>query len=82
MSFFHQRQHSATEAFEITEDDDAVISPPTRGIYLGGAGNLVVVLAGDSAPVTFTALAAGVIHPLQVIKVMEASTATAIVGVR
>lgn len=82
MSFFHQRQHAATEAFAITEDDDVVISPPTRGIYIGGAGNLVAVLAGDTEPQTFTAIAVGVVHPLQVKKVMEASTCSLIIGVR
>ncbi len=79
------RSHSATTSFPITEDDDLVISPPTRGIYIGGAGNLVCLLDGDAddaTPRTFTAIAIGVVHPLQVKKVMEASTCTLIIGVR
>jgi hypothetical protein len=70
----------ATKAVAITPDDDTDIDV-TRGLYVGGAGDLVVVLGDDDTPMTFTAIAAGVIHPLRVKRVMEASTANGILGV-
>jgi hypothetical protein len=84
MAFLHQRTNSATQAFDVTESDDVVYSPPLRGIYVGGAGNLDVVLVGDpDGNVShFDNIAVGVIHPLQVKKVMASTTATLIVGVR
>lgn len=56
---------------------------PTRGLYIGGAGDLVVVMAGepgDATSVTFTGVLAGCILPLQVRKVLSSSTATLIVA--
>jgi hypothetical protein len=82
MSFIHKNQSAATIAFPITESDVAEVSPPTRGLYIGGEGNITVVMAGGGDPVEFVGLAVGVIHPLQVRKVMAATTATSIVGVR
>lgn len=84
MSFFHQRTNSATKAFDVTKDDDVVYSPPLRGIYIGGAGNLDVELVGNPTGQVahFDNLAVGVIHPLQIRKVLESTTATLIVGVQ
>ena len=52
----------------------------TRGLYVGVSGDVVVTLA-DGNDVTFTSLAAGVIHPIQCIRVKcTGTTATAIVA--
>lgn len=51
---------------------DAAISP-TRGLYVGGTGNVSVVMASGRT-VTLTALAAGMIHPISVTKVNTSGT--------
>ena len=59
---------------------DATVVPQTRGIWVGGAGNLAVIFAGDSAAVTLVGVAAGTMLPIQVTKVMATNTtATSIV---
>lgn len=55
----------------------------TRGISFGTAGTLEVELAnGDTVIIPDGALAAGVIHPLQVVRVDSDSGASDIVGYR
>lgn len=50
---------------------------PARGIYVGGTGNLVVRMpAAPDTDVTFTAIAAGCIHPIETVQVRSSSTAT------
>ncbi|MBU0642351.1 MAG: hypothetical protein KJ731_15500 [Alphaproteobacteria bacterium] len=61
-----------------TEDQPYV----TRGLYVGTSGNVTVLLAGDSTPVTLNNLVAGVLHPLRVKRVYATGlTAAALVGV-
>lgn len=69
-----------TKAAAVTPSDTVDLTTPTRGIYIGGAGNLKVdTLGGDT--VTFNALAVGVIHWIQVKRVYSTgTTATAIVA--
>lgn len=68
-------------ATAITPHDDNDLTIVTRGLYVGGAGDVAVILHGGEA-VTFTSLAAGVIHPLRVTRVKATgTTATAILGV-
>jgi hypothetical protein len=67
------------KAVAITPSDVTVI-PDTRGIYVGGAGNLTVRMQ-DGQTVTFTAVAVGVILDIAVDMVMATdTTATAIVA--
>lgn len=55
-----------------------------KGFYVGGAGNVVAVMAGnhtDDATVTFTGLLAGVVYPFQIRRIFATNTtATLIVG--
>lgn len=54
---------------------DSTIIPPTRGIYVGGTGNVVIKdMAGNI--VTYNAVPAGVVLPVQCTQVLAASTAT------
>jgi hypothetical protein len=70
----------ANSAFAITPNDNSNLSVTTRALYVGGSGNLVATLAGDTAAVTFTGLQAGY-HPLRVKKVSATgTTCTAILG--
>ena len=50
-----------------------------KAIYCGGAGNLVVTAADDSAPETFV-VGAGALIPVRAKLVAAASTATGIVA--
>jgi hypothetical protein len=67
-------------AIEVTPDDDNDLDYITRAVYVGGAGDLTAILEGGGEAVTFTGVQAGVIYPLRVRRVMETTTATAIVG--
>ena len=53
----------------------------TRGLYIGGAGNVAVRMAKDSSGVTFYGITAGTVLPVRVDKVYSTDTsATYIVG--
>ena len=70
---------SAGGAKEITPSDSEI--EVTKGVYIGTSGDLAVVME-DGSEVTFTALPAGVFHPLRVRKIKAGgTTASGIVGV-
>ena len=65
----------------VTKSDSTVVS--FVALYVGGAGNVAVIMAGDSAAVTFVGVPAGTFLPIQVKKVMSTNTtATSILGLR
>lgn len=71
----------AAAAAAVTPHDTNNIAP-TRGLYVGVAGDVKVVML-DGTTVTFTALAAGIVHPLTVVRVFSTNTtATNIVALR
>lgn len=74
----------AGSGYEITKSDLAVLDPPTRYIYVGGAGNLVVRLMpqedGNQPTLTFMAVPVGTLLPIRAYQVMSATTATNLVG--
>lgn len=45
-----------------------------RALYVGGAGNVAVLAAGNSAAVTLVSVSAGTILPVRVRKVMSTNT--------
>tara|TARA_X000001388_G_scaffold22291_1_gene15157 strand:- start:145 stop:420 length:276 start_codon:yes stop_codon:yes gene_type:complete len=53
---------------------DQTFTYPTRAIFVGGAGNLVVQMAGDSGNTTFTGIVAGSVLPIQIIKVVQSGS--------
>ena len=70
-----------TSAFGITKSDTTVLPATWGGVFVGGAGNVVVtMLSGEVA--TFTGVTAGQILPIVVTKVMNATTATNMTGMR
>jgi S1-C subfamily serine protease len=62
----------ATKAVAVTTSDSTVIAR-TRGIYVGGAGNIAVTMA-DGGDVTFTAIGVGTIHQIGVVKIKATGT--------
>ena len=73
---------SAVKAAAITPADNvALANGSCRGIYVGGTGNVSVILDNDTVAVTFTAVPTGVILPVFA-KYVQATgtTATALVA--
>ena len=64
-------------AFTITPDDDVDLAHPTRGIYVGTSGDLMVTHQGDTVPVIYPNLAAGMYHSMRVKKVWYTGTTAA-----
>ena len=58
---------------------DATVLTPTRGLYIGGTGSVVVQMYGSDNTVTFAAVPVGVL-PVRVTKVLAATGATDIVA--
>jgi len=73
----HYRTADATAPFfraaAITPSDVTVIEN-TRGIYVGGAGNVAVKLAESPAAVNLVAVPVGTILPIQAIMVLATGT--------
>lgn len=64
----------ATGAFAVTPNDSANLSQPARALYVGGAGNVAVVLNNGGAAVTFANVPSGTILPVQAYRVMLTNT--------
>ena len=70
----------ADNATAVTPSDSTDLAFTSRALYVGGAGNIVVTMAGGG-DVTFTAVPAGSILPIRVSRVKSTSTtATSIVN--
>ena len=69
----------AAHAATITPDDDNDLSENTRGIYVGGTGDLVVITVGGET-ITFSDVPAGSLVPIRASRVLESTTATNLVG--
>lgn len=70
----------ADNATAVTPSDSTDLAYTSRALYVGGAGNIVVTMAGGG-DVTFTAVPAGSILPVRVTRVKSTSTtATSIIN--
>lgn len=66
-------------AFAVTPSNTVNFTNPTRGLYVGGTGDVVAIVGGS--PVTFVAVPAGTVLPIVATRVNSTSTtATSIVG--
>jgi hypothetical protein len=63
----------ATHAFAITPSDTVPLEFFSRAIYVGGAGNISVVMLDDST-IPFAGLVAGSILPIRVKRVNSTGT--------
>lgn len=69
----------ADRAEAITPNDGADLAYTTRGIYVGGAGNIVATVGGTD--VTFNSVQAGTILPVRATRIKATNTtATGLVG--
>lgn len=69
------KTHPAYKLIPVTPSDVTVFAP-TRGLYIGTAGALAIRLVDEPTTTrTITTAIAGY-HPLQVVQVMAATTAT------
>lgn len=66
--------HPAKQAAAVTPHDTNNLSPPARSLYVGGGGNVVAILVGDTASVTFSNVPDGTILPISVSRVLSTST--------
>lgn len=78
-------EYSAIEAKAVTKSDtndihgDAVGTDiqACRAVYVGGAGNIAVKMAGTGSggsAVTFTGVVAGTVLPIQIVQLMSTNT--------
>ncbi len=72
---------SAHRASAVTPSDATVFAQPTRGVYIGGAGNITADFADGGSSVLLVGLMSGVVYPFQLTRVYATGTsATNIVG--
>jgi hypothetical protein len=67
----------ATHAVVLTKSDSTVF-PATRGLYVGGAGNLNVVMK-DGATCLFTAVPVGTTLDISIEQLLDTSTTATLV---
>lgn len=80
-SFSQSLEAPVRSCFAVTPHDSNALATMPRALYIGGSGNLVVILAGDSVAVTFTGVIAGTILPIRANIVKSTlTTATGIVA--
>jgi hypothetical protein len=68
----HTLSEPGANAASITPNDTADISFVSRFIYVGGAGNLTVVIGGQT--ITFEAVPAGTLLPVRASRIMATGT--------
>ena len=61
------------DAFAVTPSDTVALPYTTRGLYVGTAGNVAVVMAGGQT-VTFVGVPTGTLLPIRVSQVMATGT--------
>ncbi len=64
----------ATRSVAVTPNDSTDLANISRALWVGGAGNVAVMLADDTVAVTFVGVAAGSLLPVRVKRVMATNT--------
>lgn len=71
----------AANAFAIAPSDGADLAYVTRGIYVGGAGDVKVNMGISGSSITFSAVPAGTVLPIRAARILATgTTATLLVG--
>lgn len=60
-------------AVSVTKSDTNDLAYTSRGVYIGTTGNLAVIMDGGQS-VVFKNLAAGMMHPMRVTRVLSTGT--------
>lgn len=63
----------------IVTKSDATVLPVTRGLYIGGAGDVNVRFADQQQTVLFSAVPVGTILPIQVDQVLSTNTTATLI---
>lgn len=72
---------SARNAVAVTPDDNTDLVSSTRGVYVGGTGDISVIMEAGGSPVLFSGVLAGSILPIRCLRVRSTgTTATALVA--
>ena len=83
MPAFKTATSPAVSQVAITKSDTTVYDPPLKALWVGGAGDVAVIAADDSAAVTISGVNGGQIIPVSISRVMSTNTtATLMVGWR
>lgn len=70
------------DAVAVTKSDSTVFTAPTRGVYVGGTGDVAVRMWYSGNSVTFVAVPVGSVLPIAVDQVLSTgTTATSIVRI-
>lgn len=64
----------ASKAAAVAGNDAADLTDTSRALYVGTGGNLAVILAHNTAPVTLVGVPSGVILPIRVKRIMATNT--------
>lgn len=64
----------AGRAIAVTPNDNVDIAFVSRGVYVGGTGDLTVVMADDGTTQVFVAVPAGAVLPIAVSRVKSTGT--------
>ncbi len=65
---------NASGAAAVTKSDATVFSPAAIGLWVGGVGDVAVRMFGSQTNVTFVAVPAGTMLPVQVDQVLATGT--------
>lgn len=70
--------YPAQDADEVTPHDTTALGNVTKGVYVGGAGNLEVIMLGGET-VVFSAVPAGTVLPIRATHVKDANTTATLI---
>lgn len=68
----------STNAVVVTPSDVTKLATPTNGLYVGGTGNVSVLMAGGQTTL-FSAVPAGVTLPISVLRVNSTNTTATLI---
>jgi hypothetical protein len=74
----------ASGAFAVTPSDSANLAQASRGLWIGGAGNVNVYMSAEAnrntpTAVLFSGIPAGTLLPISVYRVLSASTTATLI---
>lgn len=69
---------SAEHALVVTPSDSTQL-PATRGVWVGGAGNVAVTMSGDNDAVTFSGVPAGTLLPIRATQIKSTGTTATLI---